>query len=101
MAATMAVGSSATGRKAKQAREEKGRAQCRVAIPAVGPTTKTSALSGRVRGKGYWGGKGSGYGGGYGKGYGQGGGGYNGKGGNEQVVGGGATLSWPPPPQSL
>ena len=50
--ATTAVGSSDTGPKGKRAKERKGRAQRRGALPAVGPTTRTSALSGRARGTG-------------------------------------------------
>ena len=48
----MAAGSSGTGRKGRLEKERRGRAQCRGALPAVGPITKTSALSGRVRGTG-------------------------------------------------
>ena len=38
--------------KGKAGKGGKGRAQRRGALPAVGPTTRTSALSGRVRGTG-------------------------------------------------
>ena len=49
---TTGAGSSDTGRREKPAREEKGRAQCRVVIPAVGPITRTSVLRGRDTGVG-------------------------------------------------
>ena len=46
------AGSSGTVQGGNRTREERGKAQRRGALPAVGPTTKTSALSGRVRGTG-------------------------------------------------
>ena len=52
MAAVAETGTSDIAREGRRAKEERGRARCRGAIPAGALTTKTSALSFRARGTG-------------------------------------------------